>query len=166
MMLILINTFIMLLTCLLMYYSTNLLSKNDNNTILLTKILPSKINEPEILDIIKRFKKDNLKMTILFAIMYTPCYLMKKYTAFSIIYMVLWFFIICLFSALLTKKYMTEIRTLKKEKGWYITKKSATRVDNNVSKIKNKMPISNLWFILKKIFKFISFIKLNKLSII
>lgn len=148
MMLILINIFIIMLpTCLLMYYSTNLLSKNDNNTILLTKILPSKINEPEILDIIKRFKKDNLKMTILFAIMYTPCYLMKKYTAFSIIYMVLWFFIICLFTALLTKKYMTEIRTLKKEKGWYITKKSVARVDTNVSKIKNKMPISNLWFI-------------------
>lgn len=121
MMLILINTFIMLLTCVLMYYSTNLLSKNDNNTILLTKILPSKINEPEILDIIKRFKKDNLRMTILFAIMYTPCYLMKKYTAFSVIYMVLWVFIICLFTALLTKKYMTEIRNLKKEKGWYIT---------------------------------------------
>ena len=79
-------------------------------------------------------------MTILFAIMYTPCYLMKKYTAFSIIYMVLWFFIICLFTALLTKKYMTEIRTLKKEKGWYITKKSVARVDTNVSKIKNKMP--------------------------
>lgn len=132
MMIILINIFVIMLpTCLLMYYSTNLLSKNDNNTILLTKILPSKINEPEILDIIKRFKKDNLRMTILFAIMYTPCYLMKKYTAFSVIYMVLWVFIICLFTALLTKKYMIEIRTLKREKGWYITKKSVTSGDNN-----------------------------------
>ena len=70
MIIILINIFVIMLpTCFLMYYSTNLLSKNDNNTILLTKILPSKINEPEILDIVKRFKKDNLKMTILFAIM-------------------------------------------------------------------------------------------------
>ena len=129
--LILINTFLMIITCVLMYYSTNLLSKNDNNTILLTKILPSKINEPEILDIIRRFKKDNLRMTILFAIMYTPCYLMGKYTAFSIIYMVLWVFIICLFTALLTKKYITEIRTLKREKGWYITKKVVLSVDTN-----------------------------------
>lgn len=117
--LILINIFlIMLPTCLILYYSTNLLSKNHNNSILLTKILPSKINEPEILDITKRFKKDNLHLTILFAILYTPCYLMGKYTVFSIIYMVLWFFIIILGINALTKKYMIEIRTLKKEKGW------------------------------------------------
>ncbi|MBD7912369.1 DUF5808 domain-containing protein [Clostridium cibarium] len=141
-----INLFITIVICASLFLS-NLMAFKPNQNIILNTTLPfSELDNKEVLDIIKTFKKDNIKYFFINIILNIPSFFITS-DVISIIYLLLWVISIFTIYHIVIKKHITKLRNLKMKNNWFLKNKHVISIDTEVSRIKNKMPVSILWFI-------------------
>lgn len=136
-----------ILTIIIIYFTNNLSTKPNKNIILETALPFGKLNDANVLKIASEYKRSNLYCCLLCTILSIPC-LLINITSLNIIYLFIWIFCIVILNGLTMKKYVIRLRKLKSDNNWFYAKNHVASIDTNVSRIKNKMPISKFYFLL------------------
>jgi len=126
-----------------------------NGNILLGSTLPaSHLQDEDVLSIIKEYKKSNIIFMSLAAVCNFFAGFLELST--SIIFMFLWVTALIYINGIVFRKYFNKIQELKRKNDWFIINKHIIKVDTEVSRLKDKMPIAKLWFLPALIINFIS----------
>ncbi|MDS0524587.1 DUF5808 domain-containing protein [Clostridium sp. SHJSY1] len=129
------------------FYFTNVTITKPNKNVILSTTLPiSELDNDEVLKIVQEFKKSNKICFLISISIYIPSLIINPENITES-YFCIWLFFELILNYFLLKKYITKLRTLKANNNWFLEKKHTISVDTEVSKLKNKMPISILWFI-------------------
>ena len=132
---------------LISFYINNQSAAKNNNNILLGVTLPFEgIKDKEVLKMIVDYKRENIKFTTLSFVVFIPI-LFISYVSFQFLYLFLWVLAIIYGSNRVFLKYNYKLKELKRKNNWFISKKYLLTIDTEVSRMKDKMPISMLWFI-------------------
>lgn len=135
------------LTICFVFYLNNLTGTSANKNILLNTTLPiTEISNDEVLKIIKEFKRENNIIILIEIAAFIPCFA-KFSDYYSGLQFLTWCFFVFILNYLSKGKYMSKIRKLKMLNNWFIENKHIISIDTEVSRLKNKMPISALWLI-------------------
>lgn len=159
---------IILFFCLMIFtiglIATNQTATIPNKNILLGITLPtSTLENASVIDIVSRYKRTYKILFLIAVLLSIPLLIETRYPSFSIIYMFLWILLILYFNNKVFVKYHNELYKLKKENNWFVGVPHIVTIDTEVSRIKNKMPVSKLWFIPSFIISAIpSIIEFNK----
>ncbi|ATD55709.1 PH domain-containing protein [Clostridium chauvoei] len=132
---------------LISFYINNQSAAKNNNNILLGVTMPFEgIKNKKVLKIILDYKNENIKFTTLSFVVLLPI-LFMSYISFQFLYLFLWVLVIIYGSNRVFLKYNYKLKELKRKNNWFISKKYLLTIDTEVSRMKDKMPISWLWFI-------------------
>jgi len=93
---------------------------------------------------VKEYKKSNVILMSLAVVSYFPIEFFR--IPISLIYMCFWITAIIYINSIVFKKYYNKVQKLKRENDWFINNKHIIKADAEVSRLKDKMPISKLWF--------------------
>lgn len=129
-------------------FATNQTATKPNKNILLGVTLPYHILKDEsVLKIVKEYKKSYSILFPIFLLCSAPILIVSSYPSFIIIYTFIWIITLLYFNNRVYLKYFRSLYSLKRKNDWFLKNKHMVTIDTEVTRIKNKMPISRLWFI-------------------
>lgn len=136
-----------ILVALIAFYFENNTATKAKNGVLLGVTLPySEIKNKNVLQIVEEYKKGNKIFALIGIIVFFPIVLIK-YLSLKMIYLFIWIFFMELLSYKLFDKYNKRLKILKIENKWFISQTRLLTIDTEVTRLKDKMPVSALWFI-------------------
>lgn len=144
---VIIITFMLLINLVIFIYLGYAFTKPKGNLIMGSTLPKSELQNNEVLQIIRKFKKSNWIFLILSSIAIIPSYFGNLYPGFAIVYFVVYIVLVYFAFQANFYRYVVQIRTLKRKKDWYIKKDNITYVDTEVARLKNKMVVKQYWFI-------------------
>lgn len=140
-------------------FATNQTAVKPNKNILLGVTLPQYcLNNECVTSIVNKYKKSYTILILVSFLLSIPLIVVTSYPSFSIIYMFLWISLLLYFNNKAYMKYNRQLYALKQENDWFVGAKHIVTVDTAVSRIKNKMPVSKLWYIPSCILSVVPFI--------
>ena len=140
-----------------MYFNCRYMIKGDKNILIGVTIPFLELKNEKVLDIVKEFKKENIKGFIIAAILFIPSFFFKL-NSNQILYFFLWLIGVYIFTRSLFIKYNKRLMDLKRENNWLLPSKRLVTIDTEVTRLKDKMPVSKWWFTLAVIFGIIPFV--------
>lgn len=147
------------------YVSNNSATKTNNNVLLSVTLPLEGLKNKEVLEIVSEYKKSNMKFIIGSSIAFIPA-LFMTYMSFVFLYLFLWVLGLMMGSNKIFIKYNEKLMKLKRDNDWLLPSKHLITIDTEVSRMKDKMIISKLWFIPSIIFSIIPIIiAFNKVNI-
>ena len=129
-----------------MYFNCRYMIKGDKNILIGVTIPFLELKNEKVLDIVKEFKKENIKGFIIAAILFIQSFFFKL-NSNQILYFFLWLIGVYIFTRSLFIKYNKRLMDLKRENNWLLPSKRLVTIDTEVTRLKDKMPVSVLWFI-------------------
>lgn len=143
---------VILLLCLFIFeialFVNNQSAVKPNKNLLLGVTIPyASLSDSEVTEITDQYKKAYTKLMLIFTICALPILFFSEYVSLSMIYMFAWIISLLLMNDKALKKHSGRLLNLKKKNGWFLDNKNIVRIDTEVLKIKEKMPVSWLWFI-------------------
>lgn len=128
--------------------SNNNTATKPNKNILLGVSLPfAELTNKDILNIVIEYKLAYKKLSLLAFILGLPGMFMSYYLSITIVYFTVWVAAYYYFNERLYLKYFKRLLTYKKENNLFFGAKQVLKIDLEVSRLKNTMVISKLWFI-------------------
>lgn len=141
-----------LLSCLFIFvvalFANNQSAVKPNKNLLLGVTLPyDSLNDNAVTEITNQYKKAYTRLLAVFALFALPILLFTKYVSLSMIYMFTWIILLIVLNDKVLKSHAGRLLELKKKNGWFLANKNIVSIDTEVLKVKEKMPVSPLWFI-------------------
>ena len=137
---------ILVVVLLSMYFNCKYMIKGDKNIIIGVTIPFLELKNEKVLNIIKDFKRENIIGYIIATIVFIPSFFFK-FNSNQIVYFFLWLIGVEIFTKRLFIKYNKKLMELKRENQWLLPSKRLVTIDTEVTRLKDKMPVSILWFI-------------------
>lgn len=135
------------LILILSIYFTNETATKPKNSILINVTLPyNKLKNKEVLDIVSLYRIENRRLMLL-ALSTLILEIFISYPSLQFIYLLLIVLGLMCGSSKIFNKYNKQLMELKREKDWLLPNKYVITIDTEVSRMKDKMPISKWWFI-------------------
>lgn len=128
------------------YVSNNSATKIKGNVLLSVTLPLEALKNKEVLEIVSEYKKSNMKFIIVGSIAFVPAIFMT-YMSCTFLYLFLWVLVLIYGSNKISNKYNEKLMNIKRENDWLLPSKHLITIDTEVSRMKNKMIISKLWFI-------------------
>lgn len=128
------------------YFNCKYIIKGNKNIIIGVTLPFLELKNEKVLNIIKDFKRENNIGYIIAAIAFIPSFFFK-FNSNQILYFFLWLIGVEVFTKRLFVKYNKKLMDLKRENQWLLPSKRLVTIDTEVTRLKDKMPISILWFI-------------------
>lgn len=129
-----------------MYFNCKYIIKGNKNIIIGVTIPFLELKNEKVLNIIKDFKRENNIAYIISAIAFIPSFFFK-FNSNQILYFFLWVIGVEFFTKRLFVKYNKKLMELKRENQWLLPSKRLVTIDTEVTRLKDKMPVSILWFV-------------------
>ena len=129
-----------------MYFNCKYIIKGNKNIIIGVTIPFLELKNEKVLNIIRGFKRENNIAYIISAIAFIPSFFFK-FNSSQILYFFLWIIGVEVFTKRLFVKYNKKLMELKRENQWLLPSKRLVTIDTEVTRLKDKMPVSILWFI-------------------
>lgn len=118
-----------------------------NNSMILAVTLPySELKNQEVLKIVDNYEKAYYKLLIIFSIIFLPS-IFISYVSIEVSILIFWTGTLIYLNEKLFRKYNEKLKALKREKNWFIGGKHLISIDTEVSRVKDKMPVSKYYFI-------------------
>ena len=119
---------------------------NKNILIGVTLPLAHQKDEP-VLAIVKKYQKQLLLLCVIAALLALPLIWLPDYMSLLSFYIAVWMMgCIAAYTKLLAAR-MQELYALKQENKWFVGGVRTVHIDTEVSREKDKMPVSALWFL-------------------
>ena len=129
------------------FYIENNTATKVKNGVLLGVTLPyAEINNKDVLNIVDEYKKGNKIFALIGVIAFIPIYVIKYYSL-KMIYLFIWIVLMEILTYKLFGRYNKKLKELKREREWFISQTRLITIDTEVTRLKDKMPVSVLWFI-------------------
>lgn len=128
------------------YFENNTATKVKHGVVLGVTLPYSEINNNEVLKIIEEYKKGNKKFILFWLAMFLPVNFIK-FMSLKLIYLFIWLTFIVITSYSLFDKYNKNLKKLKQDNNWFITRTRLVTIDTEVTRLKDKMPVSFWWFL-------------------
>lgn len=128
------------------YFDNNTATKVKNGVVLGVTLPYSEIKNNEVLRIVDEYKKGNKRFFLIGIIIFFPISIIN-YPSLKMIYLFVWIFFMEILSYKLFGKYNKRLKALKRENEWFISQTRLLTIDTEVTRLKDKMPVSPLWFI-------------------
>lgn len=128
------------------YFQNSILTKPNKNVLIGVTIPFLQLNNERVIEIINSFKKSNKKLTFYSIIGFIPSFF-TKYVSIQLIYLFIWIAIVFYFSNRMYRIHNKKLMNLKRENNWMLPSKRVITIDTELTRIKDKMPVSFLWFI-------------------
>lgn len=127
---------------------SSLIETKPNKNILLGVTLPlAHQKDAQVLAIVKKHQKQSLLMCGAAVLLALPLVWFPAYMSLFIFYIVVWFAgCFTAYTKLCTAR-MQELYALKQEKEWFVGGVRTVNIDTEVSRQKDKMPVSAFWFL-------------------
>ena len=129
-----------------MYFNCRYMIKGDKNILIGVTIPFLELKNDKVLNIVKEFKRENIIGFIIASILFIPSFFFKL-NSNQILYFFLWLIGVYIFTRSLFIKYNKKLMNLKRENNWLLPSKRLVTIDTEVTRLKDKMPLSVLWFI-------------------
>ncbi len=129
-----------------MYFNCRYMIKGDKNILIGVTIPFLELKNEKVLEITHEFKKENIILYIISVIAFIPSFFFK-FNSNQILYLFLWIGVFYEVSRHLFMKYNKKLMDLKRENNWLLPSKRLLTIDTEVTRLKDKMPVSVLWFI-------------------
>lgn len=129
-----------------MYFNCRYMIKGNKNILIGVTIPFLELKNEKVLDITNKFKQENIILYIISVIAFIPSFFFK-FNSNQILYLFLWIGVLYEISRRLFMKYNKKLMDLKRENNWLLPSKRLITIDTEVTRLKDKMPISVLWFI-------------------
>lgn len=129
-----------------MYFNCRYMIKGDKNILIGVTIPFLELKNERVLEITGKFKRENIILYIISVIAFTPSFFFK-FNSNQILYLFLWIGVFYEISRRLFMKYNKKLMDLKRENNWLLPSKRLITIDTEVTRLKDKMPVSVLWFI-------------------
>ena len=143
-------SFIMLFTSLIvlviLYYEAKGASKPNKNVILGIMIPPLELKNVEVTSITKEFMKKIKILFLISLVVFIPFIFLD--TALLMIGWLLWFGIVYFLYYKIICKYNNKLKEVKRNNNWLLPNKQLLNIDTELTKAKDKMPVSKWWFAL------------------
>ena len=143
-------SFIMLFTSLIvlviLYYEAKGASKPNKNVILGIMIPPLELKNVEVTSITKEFMKKIKILFLISLVVFIPFIFLD--TALLTIGWLLWFGIVYFLYYKIICKYNNKLKEVKRNNNWLLPNKQLLNIDTELTKAKDKMPVSKWWFAL------------------
>lgn len=151
---------------LIVYFTDKSVTKPSGNIILGATVPKSKMEDEELLKIIEDYKKEEKKFILIGLITALLIFVIGiKFCKFAAIYLILWTTYMVIGENVCLKKAFNKIQQLKRKNDWFTLKKRVISVDTEVSRQKNKMVISKLYFLPSLIINVIGIVFMDNLVI-
>lgn len=128
------------------YYQSKCITNGNKNILIGVTIPYLELKNEKVLSILKEFKKENFIIMVIDLILFIPSFFIIM-NSIQTIYLFLWIFIVLYLSRRLFIKYNKKLMDMKRENQWLLPSKYLVTIDTEVTRVKNKMPVSILWFI-------------------
>lgn len=128
------------------YVSNNSATKIKGNVLLSVTLPLEGLKNKEVLEIVSGYKKSNIKFIIGSSIAFIPS-LFMTYMSCAFLYLFLWTLVLVYGSNKISIKYNEKLMNIKRKNNWFLPSKHLITIDTEVSRMKDKMIISKLWFI-------------------
>ncbi|MCX7885172.1 MAG: DUF5808 domain-containing protein [Caloramator sp.] len=140
-------------------YATYMDGAKAKGNIILGVTLPYQNLEDDVVkSIIKDYKRIiNILAGIFFSASFITL-LFQNYPSLIIIYMFIWFALFLYLGNYIYMKHFRKLYEIKKSKGWFFGSRHIITIDTEVSRLKDKMPISKFYFIPSFIISLMPFI--------
>ena len=129
-----------------MYFNCRYMIKGNKNILIGVTIPFLELKNEKVLDITNKFKRENIILYIIAIIAFIPSFFFK-FNSNQILYLFLWIGVFYEFSRRLFMKYNKKLMDLKRENNWLLPSKRLITIDTEVTRLKDKMPVSVFWFI-------------------
>lgn len=129
-----------------MYFNCRYMIKGNKNILIGVTIPFLELKNEKVLEITNEFKKVNIVLYIILVILFIPSFFFK-FNSNQIIYLFLWIAVTYGISRRLFIKYNKKLMDLKRENNWLLPSKRLITIDTELTRLKDKMPVSILWFI-------------------
>lgn len=151
--------FIVVIIFILCVFFENQSALKPNKNMILGVTLPYEyLNDIAVTTIITKYKKSNSLLYVLAILLSLFFIFLQDYTSLTLIYLLLWVTVLLYSNEKLYLRYFKELLSLKKQNGWFVGGKHLVTIDTDVSRIKNKLAISPLWFIPSLIISLLPFL--------
>lgn len=138
-----LTTLIILITLILTYKTGE---RPNQNRILGVTLPYSELENEAVVKIVKKYHASCNKIGITFFLLMLPLIILSAYISISILYILGWCCLIFYCYIRTQRKYFHQLYTLKREKEWYTGEKHIICIDTEVSRLKDTMPVSKIWF--------------------
>lgn len=129
-------------------YANNHTAVKPNKNMLLGVTLPyNSLRDNSVNSIVSEYKRMYTILILISIPLAVPILFVGSYPSISIIYLYSWIGALLYSNHKVYMKYTQKLLDLKRENNWFSGKKHIINVDTEVSRIKDKMPVSKLWFI-------------------
>lgn len=128
------------------YVSNNSATKIKGNVLFSVTLPLEGIKNKEVLEIVRLYKKFNMKFIIGSSIAFIPA-LFMTYVSVAFLYLFLLVIVLMYGSNKIFSKYNEKLMKIKREKEWFLPSKHLITIDTEVSRMKDKMIVSKLLFI-------------------
>lgn len=139
--------FAMAIFAIALYVNNQTAVKPYKNMLLGVTLPYSSLSDNDVTRIVCKYKKMYPVLILTASLFSIPILLFTSYPSISILYMFTWVGALLYLNNKVFMKYTHQLKRLKKENDWFIGNKYIVSVDTEVTRIKNKMPVSWLWFI-------------------
>lgn len=128
------------------YFENNTATKVKNGVVLGVTLPYSEIKNNDVLKIVDEYKKGNKVFFLIGIIVFFPISIIN-YPSLKMMYLFVWIFFMQILSYRLFGKYNKRLKELKIKNEWFISQTRLLTIDTEVTRLKDKMPVSLLWFI-------------------
>lgn len=128
------------------YFENNTATKVKNGVVLGVTLPYSEIKNNDVLKIVDEYKKGNKVFLLIGIIVFFPISIIN-YPSLKMMYLFVWIFFMQILSYRLFGKYNKRLKELKIKNEWFISQTRLLTIDTEVTRLKDKMPVSLLWFI-------------------
>lgn len=128
------------------YFENNTATKVKNGVVLGVTLPYSEIKNNDVLKIVDEYKKGNKVFFLIGIIVFFPISIIN-YSSLKMMYLFVWIFFMQILSYRLFGKYNKRLKELKIKNEWFISQTRLLTIDTEVTRLKDKMPVSLLWFI-------------------
>lgn len=153
-----INFFVILIFVVALFITNQTATKPNKNIILGITLPYHTLKNQDVMNIVKGYKKAYSVLILIFIILSLPMLIFKNYPSVTMIYTFTWILLLLYLNNKTYIKHFKALYSLKRKNDWFLENKQVITVDTEVSRIKNKMPVSWLWFIPSFIICIIPFI--------
>lgn len=121
---------------------------HPNKNILLGVTLPlDRLSEPEVKAIVKAYQRKYFWIIAAFFLAALPVFFLERWISLSLLYLALWILGFFLAANSAFKTSMRELHALKVKENWFVGEVHTLNIDTEVSRLKDKMPVSRWWFL-------------------
>lgn len=128
-----------------LYFNCRHVISGDKNIIIGVTIPYLELKNEKVLDIKKKYKKECYIMFSIMAVAFIPSYFFKL-NSNQLIYLMSWFILTIYMMKKIFIKYHKILMDLKRSNGWMLPSKREITIDTELSRVKDKIPVSILWF--------------------